>query len=128
MLYEHDDVELPRLYDPDTGKDELSELQGKDGYTQAIEDGEIMASLQKHAGWKMIQAWLQTATIQYSEALLYEQDLEKMRRLQEAVKCYRSVSTFAEYKIQEADFAQKQLAAFNDSLKRDKPARGNISF
>ena len=35
------------------------------------------------------------------EKLAYEQDIEKIRRLQEAIKAYQNVLTYVDYKIAE---------------------------
>jgi hypothetical protein len=119
VLYEHDEIELPQRYDPDTGKDEISDLRGQDAYSQAIEDAEKLQSLKGHAGWKLLEGWLASAVTSYSEALIHELDPSKVRRLQEAIKSYRNVTSFIEYKLEEAEFAKKQL---EDLAERDKPA------
>jgi hypothetical protein len=109
MLYENEEVELPRKYDPETGNDVLSDLRGKDAYEEAIEAGEKMASLKSHAGWQVLEKELQATISRYSEILFEELDPGKIRRIQEAAKAYRSVLMFVTDKIQEAEFARRQL-------------------
>jgi hypothetical protein len=98
MLYENEKIQL---WNPETG-----ELSGKDEVveeevTRIIEEGLALSTLKGHSGWKIIENLLLATTTDLKDKLAYEQDIEKIRRLQEAIKAYQNVLTFVDYKIAE---------------------------
>jgi hypothetical protein len=105
MLYENEQI---KVWDPLTG-----ELSGKDEYeneevNRIIEEGLLLKSLKVAPGWAILENLLKSTCIDLKEKLAYEQDLEKFRRLQEAVKAYQNVLTFVDYKIAEGRALEEQ--------------------
>lgn len=99
VLYENE------VYNPEVGQYERLEQQEVD---KAIQDGEAIQAMKQTEGWKLIEEFLKGAIEKYKSLLLYEQDLEKIRRLQEAIKSYSNVFHFVEAKEQEYELAKEQ--------------------
>jgi len=98
MLYENEKIQL---WNPETG-----ELSGKEEVidsevTRIIEEGAALNALKRSSGWQIVENLLSVTCSDLKEKLAYEQDIEKIRRLQEAVKAYQNVLTFVDYKIAE---------------------------
>jgi hypothetical protein len=105
MLYENEKI---KLWDPETG-----EVSGKDDVEQGeiarvIEEGLLLTSLKLTPGWNILESLLKNTCSDLKEKLAYEQDIEKFRRLQEAVKAYQNVLTFVDYKIAEGRALEEQ--------------------
>lgn len=98
MLYEN---EVVPIYNPETGDygatKELQDAEAK----QAIEEGKALEAMQRSDGWGIVESFLKQAVLRYKEALIIEQDLDKIRRLQEAIKSYQNVLTYVDAKIYE---------------------------
>jgi len=105
MLYENEKV---RLWNPETG-----ELSSKDEVIDSeirriIEDGYSLIALKNSEGWQLIETLLKTTCSDLKEKLTYEQDLERFRRIQEAVKAYQNVLNLVDYKIAEGRALEEQ--------------------
>jgi hypothetical protein len=105
MLYENEDI---KLWNPETG-----ELSGKEEIidsevTRVIEESYAVAAMKRSSGWEIIENLLKDTCTDLKEKLAYESDLEKFRRLQEAVKAYQNVLTFVDYKIAEGKALEEQ--------------------
>ena len=105
MLYENEDI---RLWNPETG-----EMSAKDDVItgeiqRLIEDSYSLIALKQSAGWQILEGLLQTTCMDLKEKLVSEQDLERFRRIQEAVKAYQNVLNFVDYKIAEGRALEDQ--------------------
>ena len=105
MLYENEDI---KIWNPETG-----ELSGKseildEQVLKAIEDGQALLALKRSTGWQIIEDLLKETCTDLKEKLVSEQDLERFRRIQEAVKAYQNVLTFVDYKIAEGKALEEQ--------------------
>lgn len=105
MLYENESI---KLWNPETG-----ELSGKDEVidsevTRVIEEGYAVQAMARSAGWEIIANLLKDTCTDLKDKLAYESDIEKFRRLQEAVKAYQNVLTFVDYKIAEGKALEEQ--------------------
>lgn len=105
MLYENENI---KLWNPETG-----ELSGKDEVVEGevvrvIEEGYAVAAMKRSSGWQIIENLLRETCTDLKEKLAYESDVEKFRRLQEAVKAYQNVLTFVDYKIAEGKALEEQ--------------------
>lgn len=105
MLYENEDI---KIWNPETG-----ELSGKseilDEQTlQAIDDGQALLAMKRSVGWQIVEELLKDTCIDLKEKLVSEQDLERFRRIQEAVKAYQNVLNFVDYKIAEGKALEEQ--------------------
>ena len=108
MLYVNEKI---RMWNPETGQ-----LDGRDEYEEAsllkiVEEGQALDALKRSPGWVVLEELLKTTCSDLKEKLAYEQDLEKFRRLQEAVKAYQNVLTFVDYKIAEGKALEEKQQA-----------------
>jgi hypothetical protein len=110
MLYENENL---KLWMPETGeftsKEEVIDGEEK----RIIEEGRALEAMLRSDGWKVVNGLLTLTTTDLKEKLAYEQDIEKIRRLQEAIKAYQNVLTYVDYKIAEG----RALAEQNQSPK-----------
>lgn len=105
MLYENEDI---KIWNPETG-----ELSGKsevldEQMLKAIEDGHAIRAMKRSAGWLIVEELLKETCTDLKEKLVSEQDLERFRRIQEAVKAYQNVLNFVDYKIAEGMALEEQ--------------------
>lgn len=105
MLYENENV---KIWNPETG-----EVSGKDEVAdnevlRIIEEGHAVSAMRSSLGWQIIEGLLKNTCADLKEKLAYESDLDKFRRLQEAVKAYQNVLNFVEYKVNEGRALEEQ--------------------
>lgn len=105
MLYENEDV---KIWNPVTG-----EMTGKaeildEQILKVIEDAQALAAMKRSAGWALIEELLSETCSDLKEKLVSENDLERFRRLQEAVKAYQNILSFVEFKIAEGKALEEQ--------------------
>lgn len=105
MLYENEDI---KIWNPETG-----ELSGKseildEQVLKAIDDGQALLAMKRSIGWQIVEDLLKETCADLKEKLVSEQDLERFRRIQEAVKAYQNVLTFVDYKIAEGKALEEQ--------------------
>jgi hypothetical protein len=105
MLYANENI---KIWNPETG-----EMSGKSEVIDAevervIDEGLALAQLKQARGWILLEGLLKDTCADLKEKLTYEQDLDKFRRLQEAVKAYQNVMNFVDYKIAEGLALQEQ--------------------
>lgn len=105
MLYENEDI---RIWNPETG-----ELSGKseiidEQVAKAIDDAQALLAMKRSSGWNLIEGLLKETCADLKEKLVAENDLERFRRIQEAVKAYQNVLNFVEYKIAEGKALEDQ--------------------
>lgn len=105
MLYENENI---RLWNPETG--ELSAKQEIiDGEVKRlIEEGYALLALRNSDGWRILSEMLLATCSDLKEKLTHEQDLERFRRFQEAVKAYQNVLNLVDYKIAEGRALEEQ--------------------
>jgi hypothetical protein len=105
MLYENEKI---KLWDPETnemsGTDEVIDEEVR----RIIDEGYSLIALKNSNGWQLLENLLKTTCSDLKEKLTYEQDLERFRRLQEAVKAYQNVLNFVDYKIAEGRALEDQ--------------------
>lgn len=101
----YDNERIRPLYDPETGHtaEEIEREREKSEVDQLIADGKDLEELKKTRGFKLVADFLQLMIGDYRDKLAIEIDYEKLRRLQEAVKCYHNVLSFIDWKINEAE-------------------------
>lgn len=108
MLYVNEKI---RLWDAETGaysaRDEVDETE----LQRVIEEGQSLDAMKKSPGWALLEDLLKTTCADLKEKLAYEADIEKFRRLQEAVKAYQNVLTYVEYKIAEGRALEEKQQA-----------------
>lgn len=108
MLYVNENV---KLWDAETGsytaKDEFDQTE----LQRIIDDGRALEALKRSPGWSLLEDLLKTTCSDLKEKLAYESDIEKFRRLQEAVKAYQNVLTFVDYKIAEGKALEEKTQA-----------------
>jgi hypothetical protein len=80
----------------------------QDQWDEVIRRGVAIAELQASEGWKIIEDWLQDNIRFFSQHLIYEKDYEKVRRYQEAVKCFESFKNYPSSVINQSQFIQEQ--------------------
>lgn len=105
MLYENEDV---KIWNPVTG-----EMTGKaeildEQVLKVIEDAQALEAMKRSAGWVLIEELLSETCSDLKEKLVSENDLERFRRLQEAVKAYQNILSFVEFKIAEGRALEEQ--------------------
>lgn len=107
MLYSDEDVES-KVYDPETGQQltsgadvEHSELDERIRIALEIE------RMQRTEGWKNISEWLSVMEKSYRDQLLTASDIDKIRRLQEASKVYRSILNYVDHRVLEGKHLQE---------------------
>jgi len=105
MLYENEDI---KIWNPETG-----ELSGKseildEQVQKAIDDAQALDAMKRSTGWSIIESLLKETCSDLKEKLVSENDLERFRRIQEAVKAYQNVLTFVDYKIAEGKALEEQ--------------------
>lgn len=110
MLYEHENL---KLWMPETGEFTSKEEVVDNEVVRIIEEGKALEAMVRSDGWKSVENLLKITCTDLKEKLAYEQDLEKIRRLQEAIKAYQNVLTYVDYKIAEG----RTLAEQNQSPK-----------
>jgi len=101
MLYKN---EVIRPYDPETGT-ELSDLaaQLSDEETrEAIAAGLALEEMTRSKGWEICDNFLKSMIERYRDVLTTETDFEKLKRIQEAIKCYQSLLNYIEWRIHDA--------------------------
>jgi hypothetical protein len=108
MLYVNERI---RMWNPET-----DQLDGRDEYEEKelgriVEEGQALDALKRTPGWEVLEELLKTTCSDLKEKLAYEQDIEKFRRLQEAVKAYQNVLTFVDYKIAEGKALEEKQQA-----------------
>lgn len=108
MLYVNEKI---KLWDADTGsysaRDEFDDTEVQ----RIIEEGRSLDALKRSTGWSLLEDLLKTTCSDLKEKLAYESDIEKFRRLQEAVKAYQNVLTFVDYKIAEGKALEEKTQA-----------------
>lgn len=116
MLYANEEVEAG-VYDPETGEPIQLEqpLVESDELAERIRIAGEVERMATSEGWKEISDWLRKMEKDLSGQLLQAGDLDKVRRLQEAVKVYRSVQTYVQHRI----FEGKHLQELRDQDPRD---------
>lgn len=105
MLYENEDI---KIWNPETG-----ELSGKseildEQVQKAIDEAQALSAMKRSTGWSIIEDLLKETCSDLKEKLVSENDLERFRRIQEAVKAYQNVLTFVDYKIAEGKALEEQ--------------------
>ena len=114
MLYENEKI---KLWDPETnelsGKDEVIDEEVR----RIIDEGYALIALKNSNGWQLLENLLKTTCSDLKEKLTYEQDLERFRRLQEAVKAYQS-SPLCDFVIDKVEYV---LVSFDGFLEATKP-------
>jgi len=99
-LYDGEDI---RMWDAETGqmhKSTLADYQDEE-MTQCIEDADVLQSMKGSRGWQMVSTFLTNCIDGYKNKLTYSEDLDKVRRFQEAIKAYENVLIFVDQKIHE---------------------------
>lgn len=105
MLYANENV---KIWNPETNElTDKSELLDAE-MERAIDEGQALAQLKQSRGWIILESLLKETCADLKEKLVAEQDLDKFRRLQEAVKAYQNVISFVDYKISEGLALQEQ--------------------
>ena len=95
-LYENEQV---RLWNPESGTYEVSPATAE--VDQLVAEGRSLETLKQSDGWLIVEAILKNSVEDYKQKLSYEEDLNKIRRLQEAIKAYTNVLLFVDSKITE---------------------------
>lgn len=114
MLYENENISI---YDPVTGEETPQSLDARadQELDAVIAEANKLETLQKSRGWKVVTAWLNDTIAQYKELLVYEQDAQKVVRLQEAVKCYANIQNFVSFKVHEGqEFLERKRTLSNE--------------
>jgi len=96
VLYENEKV---RVWNPTTG--ELDAIEPNAEVDQVVSEGRSLESMKGSEGWRILEAILATSIEDYKQKLAYEEDVNRIRRLQEAVKAYSNVLLFVDSKIAE---------------------------
>lgn len=99
-LYANEEI---YMYDPETGTetDLASERRQKAEESEFIAQSQKLESLKRNRGWKVLTSWLNECIAHYQEALIHEQDQQKIYRFQEAIKCYRNIENFVDAHVKE---------------------------
>lgn len=105
MLYENEEI---KLWNPETGALESSHTFEDEEVNRLIEEGLSLVAMKRSSGWQILEALIKETCTDLKEKLAYESDIEKFRRLQEAVKAYQNVLTFVDYKIAEGKALEEQ--------------------
>lgn len=102
-LYDNETVEQP-FFDMETGREfqDYHVKKEEEEIKQIVEEGKTLEAMKKGDGWKFVATFITDAVDAYKEKMTYEVDFEKIKRMQEAVKAYRNVEAYIDYKINEA--------------------------
>jgi|GEM_PF-2616498 len=105
MLYANENI---KIWNPETG--EMSDKEDIiDSETErVIDEGLALSQMTGTRGWIILRGLLTNTCTDLKEKLVIEHDLDKFRRLQEAVKAYQNVMNFVDYKIAEGIALQEQ--------------------
>lgn len=105
MLYANENI---KIWNPETGemsdKEEILDSETE----RVIDEGHALSQMIGTRGWAILSGLLKETCTDLKEKLVIEQDLDKFRRLQEAVKAYQNVMNFVDYKIAEGIALQEQ--------------------
>ena len=110
MLYAEEEI-VDKYYDPMTGEDVEVESRAdiEESYIdKTIEVGAYFKRMKTDEGWKILEEQLRADVSQYKEALVGTTEVDKLRRLQEAVKCYRSILNYVDATIMESERLRKE--------------------
>jgi len=105
-LYEGENIHQG-FHDPMTGQDsfELQRARAKEERAEAEKRMKKFKSLTEHEGWQTLEEFLNHQIHVYMECLIKEQNVDKIRRLQEAIRCYNNVLIYPrEQMIDETSF------------------------
>ena len=69
---------------------------------QQVEQDRVLRFLDQ--GWKIVEEWLNDNEKFFSSKLVHEVDIDKIRRFQEAAKCFGSVKSFVSSVIKQSMF------------------------
>lgn len=105
MLYANENI---KIWNPETGEMSEKEEVVDSEVDRVIDEGHALSQLKGSRGWSILSGLLKETCTDLKEKLVIEQDLEKFRRLQEAVKAYQNVMNFVDYKIAEGIALQEQ--------------------
>jgi len=104
VLYEDYVEEKETIYDPETGEQVALAKETEDAWEEAIKRGRDVAEMQASEGWKIVEEWLSDNEKFFASKLVHEVDIDKIRRFQEAAKCFGSVKSFVSSVIKQSMF------------------------
>lgn len=105
MSYLYENESPTSVYNPETGRDELP-VYDAEATEETVRQLAVCSDVIKMAttrGWSFINSWMDQRVSEYRTKLENETDYDTIRRYQEAIKVYVSVTGQIQLKINERE-------------------------
>lgn len=88
--------------DPQEALSAIINMRAERNRQALVAEANALDAMKKTAGWAIVAAFIAAAVEHSRTRLLYETDLNEIRRLQESAKAYANIVAFVDTKIAEA--------------------------